>query len=609
MSRTDRFLARRAWAVRDMMRMGETTVKHRSRVKRPRRAALAIVLLLGVALGGCASVRQRIQGASGRAADDVATAFIGDLSATASASGRLLPQNETQLAVARAGRVRQVHVEVGDTVAVGQALLELESDDLLRAVQTARENLLIQEANLASLLREPDAPDLAAARAAVESAQAQLDDLRSGPSDAELAQARAAVDTAQLRLDDLRSGPSSDELAQARSALDSARAALQAAVARREALQDQLVVAQSEIGSALEAIGRARDAYNQLIWHSRDPLVAESWGPYSPQGSALRRAEIIYEAALANKTLVEINANDAPVRAAEAQVAQAEAALAALTGERTAQIASLEAQLAQAKANMAGLTDSKDVQIAAARMQLAQADASLARLLDGPSEAQVAIARAQVEQAQIALEEAIDNLDAATLVAPFAGTVTALRVAEGEIASGLVVEMVDTDSLRVVLNVDEIDIGAIHVGQPSSVSLETWPDRYLQAEVASIAPKAQNRGGIVTYEVQLTFDPGDLPVLIGMTANADLTTDQRRDVLLVPNRAIIADRQSGRYYVNRVIDDELVQTEVTIGLRDDAFTEITSGLQPGDQVHTGRIEVEFDFRSGPPRVARESGSQ
>jgi HlyD family secretion protein len=338
-------------------------------------------------------------------------------------------------------------------------------------------------------------------------------------------------------------------------------------------------------------------------------MVAESWGPYSPQASALRRAEVNYEAALANKKLTEINANDAPVLAAEAQVAQAEAALAALTDAHTAQEAALEAQLAQARASLTALTDEKDVEIAAARVQLAQAQANLARLLDGASESQRAVARAQVEQAQIALEEAEHNLQTATLTAPFAGTVTALYTAEGEVASGPVVELVDPKSLRVVLGVDEVDIGAIRVGQPSVISLETWPDRELQAEVASIAPNAQNGAGIVTYEVQLTFDPGDLPVRTGMTANADLTTAQREGVLLVPNRAIVADRQSGRYFVNRIVNGERVQAEVTIGLRDDAFTEITSGLQPGDQVFTGTIEAELDFRSGPPRGARELGSQ
>jgi HlyD family secretion protein len=584
-------------------------VKRTSKKRRALWVALAVVLTAGLGLAGCAIARRRAQAASVPNTEDVATASIGDLSASASASGQLLPQSETQLALSRPGRVKHVYVDVGDVVDSGQTLLELESGDLERARQSAEQSLQIQEANLASLTRAPDPADLAAARAAVESAQAQLDDLLAGPTDRELAQAQASLETAQARLEELVAGPSANELAQARTALDSAKAALQAAKARYDALDDQLVVAQSDIDNAVQAIGRARDAYNQLIWNSRDRLVAESWGPYSPQAAALRRAEVSYEVAVANKTLTQISANDASVLGAEAQVAQAEAALAALTDERTAQIAALEAQVAQAKANLAALTDENDVQIAAARMQLTQAQANLARLLDGASEAQLATAQAQIEQARIGLEEAAGNLQAATLVAPFAGTVTALYVTDGEYASGPVVELVDTSSLRVVLDVDEVDIGAIRVGQPSAISLESWPERDLRAEVVSIAPKAQNRSGVVTYEVRLSFDPEDLPVLTGMTANADLTTAQRKDVLLVPNRAIIADRQAGRYYVSKINDGQVVRTEVTVGLRDDAFTEIRSGLSDGDQVYMGIMEDGLDFRSGPPPGARELRSQ
>ena len=76
-------------------------------------------------------------------------------------------------------------------------------------------------------------------------------------------------------------------------------------------------------------------------------------------------------------------------------------------------------------------------------------------------------------------------------------------------------------------------------------------------------------------------------------------------MLLVPNRAIIADRQANKYYVNQVNGDEMSKIEVTIGLRDDSYTEITSGLQESDQVYIGIIDEGFDFTNGPPEEARE----
>jgi HlyD family secretion protein len=571
--------------------------------KRKRILWISLVVIAVLGLGGCAIARRRARIIGEPESGDIVTVFVGDLSASASASGRLQPKQEAQLALGIAGTVERVYVEVGDTVKAGDVLVQIETDNLQRAVESAKQNLAISEATLAELRAAPDAEDLAAAQAAVANAQAQLDDLLAGPSDKELAQAQAALTTAQANLDDLLAGPSDEELAQARTALASAKASLAAAKARYEALDDQLVIAQNNIDNAQLAIDRARDMYNLLVWNNWK--AADSWAPYSPQAAALKTARIGYDVAVANYQLTEIDVNDAAVRSAEAQVTQAEARLASLTEEKTVQIAAAEAQVAQAQASLSALTEEKTAQIAAVRAQLAQAQAALARLLDGPSEEQLLIAEAQVEQARIALEEAENNLESASLLAPFDGTVTAVHVAAGELASGLAVELADMENLEVLLAVDEIDVGAVHIGQPTIVTLETWPDIELHGEVVSIAPKSTTILGIVTFWVHLSLDTGDLPVLSGMTANADLVTARRENVLLVSNRAIIADRDANKYYVNKVQGEEIVKTEIVIGLRDNSYTEVLSGLNEGDQVHIGAVNEGLDFMEGPPENVRE----
>jgi len=132
------------------------------------------------------------------------------------------------------------------------------------------------------------------------------------------------------------------------------------------------------------------------------------------------------------------------------------------------------------------------------------------------------------------------------------------------------------------------------------VTLEAWPDKELTGEVVSIAPKAKVQSEIVTYEVHLSVEAGDLPVLNGMTANAELITANREGVLLVPNRAITADRQADKYYVNLVQGDTIAKTEITIGLRDKDYTEITSGLEKDDRLTVGEVGGGLDFTEGPP---------
>jgi HlyD family secretion protein len=539
-------------------------------------------------------------------AGDVVIASVGDLASSASASGQLLPRQQARLALTGTGLVEAVHVRDGDHVRAGDVLVQLETDALARAVETARQNLAIQEATLAELLKDPDSRDVAAAEAAVANTQAQLDDLLAGPSEEELAQAQAALVSAQTRMDDLLAGPSVEELAQARAALTSARANLKAAEARTAALDDQLVAAQNDIHNAQTQKDRARDAYEQLVWN--DWKAGVSWGPYSPAGVAVKKAQVSMDWAIANRTLTEININDSGIRSVQAQVAQAEANLALLTEDKTVQIAAVRSQLARSEKNLALLTEEKTVQIANARAQVAQAQASLERLMDGASEEQVATARARVEQARISLQDAQAVLDKAALVAPFDGLVTDVYVAIGEQASGPAVELVNTDSMHVVLDVDEVDLGEIEVGQETRVDLEAWPELEFEAEVASIAPQAKNIAGTVTYEVWLSVDwgsdpdAGGIPILTGMTANADLITGSRENVLLVPNQAITADRDEGTYYVYRVSGEDVREVRVTIGLRDRTHTEITSGLQEGDEVvidYAGARDAGGFGRRGP----------
>jgi HlyD family secretion protein len=228
----------------------------------------------------------------------------------------------------------------------------------------------------------------------------------------------------------------------------------------------------------------------------------------------------------------------------------------------------------------------------------------------------VAQLETQLRQAEIALQRAQNNLEKATLRAPFDGLVAAVHVGEGELASGVAVELLDPASMQVVLDVDEIDIGDLEVGQEATVTLQPWPDEEIQSEVLSIAPAANNlvlSSAIASFRVRLALPPNDLPIREGMTADASLQTARREDVLLAPNRAVTIDRETGRYFVSLVETDAdgeqtTRQVEVTIGLRDDRFTEITSGLAEGDRVRIEPVVQPVDlFQPGGPNGGPPEG--
>jgi HlyD family secretion protein len=550
-----------------------------------------VSVVAAVVLAGGWLSWQRARADADAEVGQVTTAFIGTLSAEASASGELLPRQEAMLSLGTAGRVEQVFVEVGDKVKAGDILIRLESDSLQRSVRTARQTLVIQEANLSELLNGASAEDVAAARASVESAQAQLDDLLAGVDENDLLAAEAAVASAKAQLDDLLAGPDPEALKQAQTALASAQALEKVEAERMAAIDAQLLVVRQELDIAAANLENAKYFYDALKndWQHKD------YADFSPEAETLKGAQKAYDVALARYSLTAANVGDQAYRAAQAQVAQAQANLAALTEVKTVQIASAREQLAQAEASLAALTDEKTVQIATARYQLAQAEANLANLLQGVSEERLQIAEAQLAQARISLANAEARLADASLTAPFDGVVTAVRVAVGEWATGPAVELANDNSLEVILDVDEIDIGNIAVGQPAIITLEAWPDKELQGQVITIAPKGDALIEIVTYQVYIKLDAGDLPIRTGMTANASLVTVEREDVLLVPNRAIVADRQAEKYYVHRIEGENVVKVEVTIGLRDSNHTEIVDGLRQGD-----RLAIDYDADEGLP---------
>jgi HlyD family secretion protein len=544
--------------------------------------AVLVVAILVVPLLFGEQIAARVQNEAASTGDTV-TAFVGDLAANATASGQIEARRDARLALPLSGEVAEIFVAVGDEVAAGDPLLKLDTAVLERAVQTAEQTLVIQEANLAALLSPPTDSNLASAQASVASAQAQLDDLLDGPGEQDIAASEANVRAAQANV-----WAANEQLQLAQSG----------------ASQAEIDSAQAELIGALGNRDSTQELYDKLTeCFDINTPDGQNFNICPGLGNPEEQTRFSLATAQANVTASQARL-DALLAGADADsVAIAQASLAA---------ASAQYEAAQANHELL-LKGASDAQIVAAEAAVAQAQANLDALLDGASDAQVAAMEVAVAQAQISLQRAQANLADATLVAPFAGVVTAVHVNVGETASGIVMEMVDTNSLEVALSVDEVDIGDIALGQPAEITLETWPDTVLQGEVVAIAPRAaQNNSAVVSYDVFLSLGETDLPVRVGMTANADLRTNNYENVLLVANEAINADRSNGTYSVNRVTtaadgSQTIDVVEVTIGLRDGEYTQITDGLQEGDVLLVGNVAPVFQFGSGPPPGAEGGG--
>src|SRR5262249_10908238 len=214
--------------------------------------------------------------------------------------------------------------------------------------------------------------------------------------------------------------------------------------------------------------------------------------------------------------------------------------------------------------------------------------------------ADITAAEADVAQAQAELDAAKLKLANATLTAPFAGTVAVVAIIPGSTAGAgtAAVTLVDMTAPHIDVNVNHGDIGRGRVGQPVSITFEALPNVTLAGTVESIATTATAGQNVVTYLVQVRFDPGDAAVKIDMSADVSIEVERHPKVLQVPSRAIKSAGGEKTVQVLYGADQTPVTVRVQTGATNGAMTEIVSCLDIGKQCLREGDRVVLNLPSG-----------
>jgi HlyD family secretion protein len=275
--------------------------------------------------------------------------------------------------------------------------------------------------------------------------------------------------------------------------------------------------------------------------------------------------------------------------------------------------------LVTAKENLERALLSREIDLANAQDQVAQAEynlqkaqASLAEILAGPDPKEIEVAQAKVTSAQAALEDAQAALEAATLVAPFDGTVMSVGAEVGDLVSSttIVVTLADLSNLRVRAFVDETDISQVEVGQEVEITFDAFPGQKFQGQVLEVPLQGTLSQNVLTYEVPVSLEgPEDVSLKTGMTANLKIVVGQRENVLLVPALAVQQGEEGNVVMVQDSPQGPAVQTPVELGLSDGLYVEVVRGLNEGDQVvieyQPAAEEETFGFPAGGSRIIRD----
>jgi HlyD family secretion protein len=173
-----------------------------------------------------------------------------------------------------------------------------------------------------------------------------------------------------------------------------------------------------------------------------------------------------------------------------------------------------------------------------------QAELDTARATLDRARADENSARAGVNDARAALSTDETNLRKASIRAPADGVVLTRQVDPGNAVAAslqavtLLTIADDLRKLRLLVNVDEADVGSMAVGQTATFTVSAYPNRKYPATVNRVAYGSTTTDNVVTYQAQLDVDNQDLSLRPGMTATATITATERQNVLLVPNTAL-----------------------------------------------------------------------
>lgn len=234
------------------------------------------------------------------------------------------------------------------------------------------------------------------------------------------------------------------------------------------------------------------------------------------------------------------------------------------------------------------------------------------------SGAQGARANAQIAQARAELDSAELDLRRATIVAPASGVIINKLVEPGATVAAsfqtpnLFEIAADTNRMQVEASVDEADIGQVREGQAVRFTVDSYPDQRFRAAVRQVRKAATETQNVVSYIVVLDVDNSDGRLLPGMTANVEIITGERPNVVRVPTAALrfrprASDVPAGAatavgndatVYVAGLDPYKPIARRVGTGLAGEDFTEITRGLNIGDRVvvrtKTRKIAKEAD---------------
>ncbi len=461
-----------------------------------------------------------------------------------SVTGRTKSVKAVQLGFEQNGKVVRVAADVGERVRAGEILAQLDSETALAELERARAAVEVQQARLEELRRGTRSEEIAVALAKYDSAMQALDNADKTLADKIIDAYAKADDAVRYRTDPIFTDPRSTN---PRFNFILANPTLASKLEQARVAQERTL---SEWGSELAILRRGAEPLPFLVPAQENLRLSSAFLDMAAAAvNALTPTDTLSQAAIdtyrSNVSAGRVSVNAAAIGLSVAQEARANAESA--------------------------------VTIAGEELMLKRAGATAEAV--GSQQAQVREAEASARALEARLSKYI-------LRSPIAGIVTKRTIEAGELvgANVAVMSVISAHQFEIEAKVPEVDIAKLRTGQTARVTLDAYSsDTAFNVRVGKIEPGETIIDGVPTYLATFAFDEVDERIRSGMTANINIDTAVKENVLILPQRAIGV-RDGAR--VVRVLDGNVIRVvRVQTGLRGvDGSVEMPSGVSEGDRV-------------------------
>ena len=275
---------------------------------------------------------------------------------------------------------------------------------------------------------------------------------------------------------------------------------------------------------------------------------------------------------------------------------------------RMAELTLNDARLTLDKAVLASDEYSQDSAISNAKVSLNDANLALEKAVLASDtfskDSAIKSAELSLSDAKLSLEKAKKTLEDYTITAPISGKVVTKNVKAGDkmdTTKSSVEPMCiiyDLSSMKFEIKVDEVDISKIKVGQSVRITADAIEGETFEGVVDNISINGTAENGVTTYPVTVVIEKyGSL--MPGMNIDAEIIVSESKNTLAVPvnsvNRGNIVYVQGKKESEEDTAPDGFKSVEVKIGINDENYIEIKSGLKEGDLIKGQELEIKDDF--------------